>query len=124
MGTFWVWATGIAFIVASISLLVSGILLARVLSALLPLLDTTRTQVQDLGDLTANTVGRAADTADMVEIRVSQAMGQAAQAGSEATQQVLGVGSALAGLYLVVRIVQTARGYFGSSRRRRFRRRR
>jgi hypothetical protein len=123
MGTVWVWASGITFILASISLLVSGILIARIIRSLLPLLDTTRTQVQDLGDLTANTVGRAADTVDMVEIRVTQAMGQAAQAGSEATQQVLGVGSALAGIYIAIRIVQTVRGYFGSARRRRFRRR-
>jgi len=123
MGTVWVWVSGFAFLIASLCLLLSAYYLWRIARNVLPLLEDTRTQVQDLGDLAANTVGRANDAMELVELRVSQTMGQAAQAGEDMTRQAIGVGSVLAGLYAAARIAQTLRGYFGVSRKRARRRR-
>ena len=76
----------------------------RILSQILPLLDDTRNQVQDLGDLAASTMGHASDTLDIIETRVSQTMGQAALSGKAAAGQALGVGTALSGLYMATRV--------------------
>lgn len=110
----WFWISLVAFILAIGLFLVSGFVLARILSQVLPLLDDTKNQVQDLGDLAASTVGHASETMDIVETRVSQAMGQAAISGKAAGQQALGVGTALAGLYMATRLVGTLRGMWES----------
>ncbi len=103
-------AAGLAF------LIVSAYVFLGIGRAVEPLLTETQRQLQDLGDLAANTIGRAADTVDIVELRVSQAMGEAVEAGSTVRRQALGVGVALASLYLASRIARTLRG---RSRRRR-----
>ncbi len=115
--------SGAAFIFGIVWLLASagvGALLSR---QLLPLLADTKEQIQDLGDLAANAVGRAAETMDLVELRVSQTMGQATQAGVSVTRQALGLGSILAGIYMVSRFASVLQGQ-GKHRRKRSRRRR
>ena len=115
----WYWVSAIAFFFAIVSLMVSGAFFFKLLRVILPLLTDTRAQVQDLGDLAANSVGRAVDTMELVEIRVSQTMGQATQAGKAATQQALGLGTAVAGVYFVARFISTFRGQFKSKRSKR-----
>ena len=105
----WYWVSIVAFAIGGAALLVSGAVFAGIAGRLIPLLDETHQQVQDLGDLASNTVGRASDTMDLVEMRVSQTMGQAAQAGKSASQQALGLGTTLAGAYMIVRFVQAIR---------------
>ena len=99
-GSGWFWVSGLAFLGGIVWLVVSGWVGYRLLAELLPLLAETRNQVQDLGDLAASTVGRASDTMDIVEMRVSETMGQATQAGVSVTKQALGFGSALAMIYM------------------------
>ncbi len=89
----------------------------RILSQLLPLLDDTRNQVQDLGDLAASTVGYASDTMDIVENRVTQAMDQASSSGKAAASQALGVGTTLTGLYMASRLVGLVRKTWQSKQR-------
>lgn len=113
----WFWISVAAFACAIVLFLVSGFLLARVLSKVLPLLDDTRNQVQDLGDLAASTVGHASETLDIVEERVSQTMGQVATSGKAAASQALGVGTTLTGLYMVTRLVGAIRKGWHSQHR-------
>ncbi len=100
----WFWISLGAFVCATALLLFSGFVLMRILSQILPLLDDTRNQVQDLGDLAADTMGHASETLDIIETRVSQTMGQAALSGKAAASQALGVGTALSGLYMATRV--------------------
>ena len=103
----WFWISIAAFTCATALLLVSGFVLARILSQILPLLDDTRNQIQDLGDLAASTVGHASETMDIVEMRVSQAMTQAQLSGKAAAHHALGVGTALSGIYMASRLIGT-----------------
>jgi hypothetical protein len=109
VGSGWFWVSGLALLGGIVWLAVSGWVGYRLFTELLPLLTETRNQVQDLGDLAANTVGRASDTMDIVEMRVSETMGQATQAGVSVTKQALGVGSALAVVYMVSRGISLLR---------------
>ena len=105
MDTFFIWASAFAFFMAIVWLIVSSAGLFTLIVRIIPLLTETKDNIQDLGDLTANTVGRASDTMDLVELRVSQAMGSAAEAGSSVTKQALSVGTLLVSAYMAVRIV-------------------
>ena len=98
-------------------LLVAGFVLMRILSQILPLLDDTRNQVQDLGDLAADTMGHASETLDIIETRVSQTMGQAALSGKAAAGQALGVGTTLTGIYMASRVVGSVRKMWQSKQR-------
>jgi hypothetical protein len=109
MPSFWLGLTAVFFAFGLLFLLVSAFVFFRIGGQVLPLLADTQHQIQDLGDLAANTVGRAADTAEIVELRVTQAMGQAVDAGNTVRHQALGVGAALAGLYIATRIARTLR---------------
>jgi hypothetical protein len=110
LGWGWFLASGLAFCFGIVWLAVSSWVGYQLLRELLPLLSDTRHQIQDLGDLAANTVGRASDTMEIVEMRVSETMGQATQAGVSVTKQALGFGSALAGLYMISRVASLLRG--------------
>jgi hypothetical protein len=112
MDTFFIIVSTFSFISGIIWLVVSACGLARLVSRAMPLLTETKDNIQDLGDLSANTIGRASDTMDLVELRVSQAMGNAAQGGTSVTKQALSVGTALAGLYMASRVIGTLRGQF------------
>ena len=105
----WFWISLAALICATVLFLVSGFLLVRILGQVLPMLDETRSQVRDLGDLAAGSIGHAADAMDIVESRVSQAMDQAAASGKAAANQALGVGTALSGLYMATKLVGALR---------------
>ena len=115
--TFWFGLSGFAFLCATLAFVISLFLVAQIARVVFPLLDETRDQIQDLGDLAANTVGRASESMDLVELRVSQAMGQAAQGSAAATQQAMGVGSVLAGIYVVSRLASLIRGTVHRRRR-------
>ncbi len=104
--------TGLIFVVGIVALTISGVGFYRLVSETAPFLDETKDNVQDLGDLAANTVGRVADTVDLVEMRVSQTMAQATQGGISATKQALSVGTVLAGIYMASRVLGLARQQF------------
>lgn len=109
MPSFWLGLTAALFIFGLLFLLISAFVFARIGGQVFPLLADTQREIQDLGDLAANTVGRAADTAEIVELRVTQAMGQAVDAGNTVRHQALGAGVALAGLYIATRLARTLR---------------
>ncbi len=108
-GSWWWFVTAIFFGFGILFCLISAGIFWSLGRAVTPVLTETQHQLQDLGDLAANTVGRAADTVDIVELRVSQAMGQAVQAGGTVRQQALGVGAVLAGVFVAVRIARSLR---------------
>lgn len=101
--------TALIFVVGIVALAVSGLGFYRLVSETAPFLDETKDNVQDLGDLAASTVGRVADTVDLVELRVSQTMAQVTQGGASAAKQALGVGTVLAGIYMASRVIGLAR---------------
>ena len=113
-GAWWYAFSAASYVLAVLALIMSGLFGALMLSRLFVLLAETREQILDLGDLAANTVGRAADTMDLVEIRVSQSMGQATLAGKAATRQALSFSTALAGLYFAARMTALLRGQIRS----------
>jgi len=115
----WLGVSCAAFITAILYLLVSMFVLWRISGSLAPLLTETKSQIQDLGDLAANTIGQAEDTMEIIETRTSQTMGQAALAGRATTRQALGLGTVLAGLYVVARFAQNLRPSRKRARRRR-----
>ncbi len=121
--TIWYAISGFAFVWAALGLAISGFLIARMIGGVLPLLTDAKSQVQDLGDLAANTVGRASDTMELVELRVSQAMGQATQAGTAVSKQAVGVGGVLAGVFLASRIAGLLRNQLSPKRKSRRKRR-
>ena len=114
----WFYVSGLAFVCGVVWLTVSSWAGAQLLVQILALLTDTRRQVQDLGDLAANTVGRASDTMDLVEARVSEAMGQATQGGTAANRSVVGVGATIAFVYMLSRAVALLRGQTKTDRRR------
>ncbi len=99
-----------AFVVATLSLLTAGFVFLSVLGKLSPLLQDTHDEIQDLGDIAANTVGYASDAMDIVELRVSETLAQVETGAKTATNKVLGVGTALAGVYLASRFFGILRG--------------
>ena len=54
---------------------------------------------------------------DLVELRVSQTMGSAVQAGVSVRKQALSVGTALAGVYMATRVISALRQQFSSAKR-------
>jgi hypothetical protein len=100
----WFGISAAALLCGTVLLIVSGLVLTRILGQIIPLLDETRNQVQDLGDLAAGTVGHAAETMDILDRRVAETMGQVNISGKAAANQALGVGTALSGIYLVVKL--------------------
>lgn len=106
----WYVVSFIAFVCATLALLTTGFVFVSVLGKMMPLLQDTHDEILDLGDIAANTVGHASDTLDIVEQRVSETMGQAEIGAKSASNQVVGVGTALAGLYLASRFIGMLRG--------------
>ncbi len=109
-GTGWYFVSFIAFACGILALLATGFVFLSVLGKLTPLLQDTHDEILDLGDIAANTVGHASDTLDIIEQRVSETMGQAEIGAKSASNQVVGVGTALAGLYLASRFIGMLRG--------------
>ena len=106
----WYVVSTIAFLCATLALLTAGFVFLSILGRLTPLLQDTHDEILDLGDIAANTVGHASDTLDIVEQRVSETLRQAEIGAKSATNQVVGVGTALAGIYLVSRFIGMLRG--------------
>lgn len=118
MGTAWFVVTGICYGACIVGICFAAFALFRIFSVVLPLLQETRQNIQDLGDISASAVGRASETMDLVENRVSQTMGQATQAGVSVTQQAMGVGTLLAGIYMASRAASLLPGKLGGKKRR------
>ena len=106
----WYILSTVAFICAILALGATGFVFVSLVSKLSPLLQDTYDEILDLGDIAATTVGHASDTLDIVEQRVSETMGQAEIGAKSASNQVIGIGSALAGIYMVSRCIGMLRG--------------
>ncbi|MCW3096272.1 MAG: hypothetical protein JWL77_1890 [Chthonomonadaceae bacterium] len=113
----WYLLSTFAFVCAILALFATGFVFLSLLGKLAPLLQDTHDEILELGDIAANTVGYASDTLDIVEQRVSETMGQAEIGAKSASTQVIGVGAALAGLYLVSRFIGMLRGAVKSKAR-------
>lgn len=107
MMVFWGFSAA-ACVVGAVGLLITIVLGAIVWQGLSPLLMETRSQIQDLGDLAAETTGKAADTVAIVEKRASEMMGEASAGGASVARQAVNVGSVLAAGYALVRVAQLA----------------
>jgi len=106
----WYILSTVAFSCAILALFATGFVFLSLLGKLSPLLQDTYDEILDLGDIAATTVGHASDTLDIVEQRVSETMGQAEIGAKSASNQVIGIGTALAGFYLLTRCIGMLRG--------------
>lgn len=102
--------SSVAFVVASVALLTTGFVFLSLMGKLAPLLQDTHDEILDLGDLAAETVGHASDTLDLIEQRVNETMTQAEVGAQSAKSQVIGIGTTIAGIYLVTRFIGMLRG--------------
>lgn len=118
-GHVWWYISGAAFIMGIVWLGLSGLVGYLLINQILPLLTEIKQSVQDLGDITSHTLASASDTMELVELRVSQAMGQATQAGASISRQSLGIGSVLTGLYIATRFGSLLRNAPRKKQRRR-----
>ncbi len=66
MPLYWWGLSAALCILGTLFLLISMGVLGGISGQLMPLLDEVKAQLQDFGDITTNTVGRAADTMDIV----------------------------------------------------------
>jgi hypothetical protein len=119
----WWFLSAGAFLVGIVWLALSAVLGGLLWGRVAPLLTETRAQIQDLGDQAAHTVGQAGETMELIEARVSETMGQATQAGVSASRQAIGVGSVVAGIYVVSRLGGMIRAQLSRRSGRRSRRR-
>lgn len=110
----WFYLSGLAFLSGILWLLISAWVGARIIGKLLPMLDESQREIQQLGDLAANTLNSATDTMDLVEERIEATLGQAARGGREANGPALTAGVAVAGIYLATRILPMLRISRGS----------
>ncbi|HLJ57365.1 MAG TPA: hypothetical protein VKT77_20170 [Chthonomonadaceae bacterium] len=113
----WFWLSFTAFVLASAALLVAGYVLLRIVGQLLPLLDQTKHEMIDLGDLASDTMGHASETMDIIEARVEHTLGQAEVSGRATAGQALSVGTALTGIYMASRALGAVRGVFAAKKR-------
>jgi|SRR5579871_1291414 len=106
----WFGLSTVAFVLATVALLISAFVLTGILARILPLLSDTRREISELGEMASETVTHAASTMDIIETRVTETMGNAAAASKGSTRQVIGVGAALAGTVLITRFLKLLRG--------------
>ena len=105
----WYILSTIAFSIAIAGMVVALFVLGSILGKIIPLLTQTRQHIQELGDLSADTLNHASETMDVVEQRVSQTMRQTTLAGKAVGLQAQSFGSALAGGYFLIRILKMVR---------------
>jgi len=82
--------------------LVLGVILRQVP----PLLTDTRQHIQDLGDVTVESVGRASDTIELIENCVCHTMEQVELAGNQTGRSAQTYAPALAGGFLAIYLIK------------------
>lgn len=106
----WYFFSSVALFFAIVALLTTGFVFFSLLGKLSPLLQDTHDEILELGDIAAATVGHASDTLDLVEQRVNETLTQAEVGAQSAKTQVIGIGTAIAGIYLTARFIGMLRG--------------
>lgn len=101
----WWYVTGAGFVTGILFLLVSSAVGFLILNQLIPLLSDVKRSVQDLGDITAHTMGSVSDTLELAELRITQATEQAAHAGISTSHRSGGIGIALAVLMMTSKLI-------------------
>jgi len=115
MDYFFLISSGLAFLMASLLIVALLVMLVRLTRGVLPLLEEAHTNVRELGELANSTVTHASATLDLVETRVTRAMTDANVGGQEVSKRGMNIASAVAGIYLSVRLVSTVRSFWSGS---------
>ncbi len=105
----WFVLVSVTFLIAILGMMVAFVVLGSILRQVCPLLTETRQHIQDLGDVTVETVGHAADTMDLIECRVSDTMEQVEFTGTATGRLAQSYGPALAGGFLAVYLIKLVR---------------
>src|SRR5690348_7068595 len=107
--TWWVWVSGIYFIVSmlwSIGLIAG---LFMVYQKVMPIIAESRIQVRRVTDQARGIATKASSTAEIVHVQTQRFLGNANSAGSLVTQQARTIGAALTGILIAARVVSFVR---------------
>lgn len=107
--TWWVWASGIYFVVSIIwsMALIGGLFM--VYQKVMPIIAESRIQVRRVTDNAKGIATKASSTAEMVHVQTQKFLGNADSAGNLVTQQARTIGAALTGVLIAARVVTFVR---------------
>ena len=107
--TWWVWASGIYFVISmlwSIGLIAG---LFMVYQKVMPIIAESRIQVRRVTEKAKGIASKASSTAEIVHVQTQKFLGNANSAGHLVTQQARTIGAALTGVLIAARVVNFVR---------------
>ena len=107
--TWWVWASGIYFIVSmlwSIGL-IAGLIM--VYTKVMPIIAESRIQVRRVTDQAKGIASKASNTAEIVHVQTQRFLGNANTTGNLVTQQARTIGAALTGVLIAAKVINFVR---------------
>jgi len=107
--TWWVWASGIYFVVSIIWSFALTIGLLMVYQKVMPIMAESRIQVRRVTEKAKGIATKASNTAEIVHLQTQKFLGNANSAGSLVTQQARTIGAALTGVLIAARVVTFVR---------------
>jgi len=110
--TWWVWFSGVYFIVSILWSLVLCIGLFMVYKKVMPLISEARIQVRRVTEQAKGIATKASNTADIVHVQTQNFLGNANSAGNLVTQQARNIGAALTGVLIAAKVINFVRKIF------------
>src|SRR5437879_6321076 len=107
--TWWVWASGIYFVVSMLWSLALTVGLLMVYQKVMPIMAESRIQVRRVTEKAKGIATKASNTAEIVHVQTQKFLGNANSAGSLVTQQARTIGAALTGVLIAARVVNFVR---------------
>ena len=107
--TWWVWFSGVYFIISIIwsAVLIAGLIV--VYTKVMPLISEARIQVRRVTDQAKGIATKASNTADLVHVHTQNFLGNANSAGHLVTQQARNIGAALTGVLIAAKVINFVR---------------
>lgn len=110
--TWWVWFSGVYFVVSMVWSVVLIVGLIMVYNKVMPLISEARIQVRRVTEQAKGIATKASNTADIVHVHTQNFLGNANSAGNLVTQQARNIGAALTGVLIAARVVNFVRKIF------------
>ena len=107
--TWWVWASGIYFVISMIWSVGLIIGLVIVYQKVMPLISESRIQIKRVTDQAKGIATKASSTAELVHLNTQKLIGNANSAGGLVTQQARTIGAALTGILIAAKVVTFVR---------------
>jgi citrate synthase len=110
MPDWWVWASGVTFILSIVLNLVLMLAVYLVLKAVLPLVNDVKTKVDTITTKVDGIATNVKSTVDTVHSKTTQILGSAEEASAEVTRKVGAASAAITAIFVVTRLVGALRG--------------